>query len=141
MRPVRPEAQAGRRQTGGVAYAAVCYPRATAAEIRSAAKAAVALAGPVSRSAVARIEIEFDATHPRWRLRGADRVADRRPPIGFDAPTMRAGDAVLQGVTYVAGGSVGTSTLSWDGANSHSYAYATNVTLVPAISDRSRHES
>src|SRR5882757_374381 len=90
-------------------YAAVCYPpRRTAAEIRAAAKAAVALAGPVSPVVRShRIEIEFDATHPALAASAVPTVSligDRR--IGFDAPTMPEAMLCFKVVTYVAGGSV-----------------------------------
>jgi D-amino peptidase len=90
-------------------YAAVCHPpRRTATEIRSAAKASIAVAG--TRSPVVgshRIEIEFDATHPALAASAVPTVSligDRR--IGYDAATMREAMLCFKVVTNIAGSSV-----------------------------------
>jgi D-amino peptidase len=90
-------------------YAAVCHPpRRTAADIRSAAKAAIAVAGTVTPvSGPHRMEVEFDTTHPALAASAVptvELIGERR--IGYEAPTMRDAMLCFKVVTSVAGSSV-----------------------------------
>ncbi|MFH8366840.1 M55 family metallopeptidase [Streptomyces sp. NPDC018031] len=91
-------------------YAAVCRtPARTAADIRAAAKEAVALAGryePV-RGGPFTVELEFDAEHLAGAatvVPGVDRSGERR--VAYTSPTMYEGIRCFKAVTTVVSAAV-----------------------------------
>lgn len=90
-------------------YAAVCAPPSvTAAQITSAARAAMALAGSVAGQAgTHRIEVEFDATHLAAAaavVPTVELIAPRR--VCFDAATMTDAMQAFKIVTAIASGAI-----------------------------------